>query len=392
MLRRGLSGRRADKPGGLGHRTQNRTTVDVAPPALRKRIDNEADVLSGSAPSALKRAEWLGALGSGWQEFSERAPVAERGSTGPDFAEPQSIPARAAPTYPPHHHGNGPPAPTCSSTSTPSGSRKRPWPWRSGSFISAASPSRRHRASTARGLRRRARRHTRRCATTRSGAWATCARTVTGSARRSRPRRPRARDHLPAPRRRRGFSLPPSRGMPAWRDAGALHPGRRVRRDRRADQRLGRRDRPLGEGHHRPAVRHGVPGLRVRTPRTAPSSPIPSAGLVEQERVPSLVVWEKPGRDKEGNPAPLRMQKDYRVVPRGCRPRHRLQHLPDLERLPRPVRLARHRQPGHRQAAPAGRAAARHLRGGLPVRCCRRRLQCRPGPSRRPDAEGEGLA
>src|SRR6476619_7517483 len=41
------------------------------------------------------------------------------------------------------------------------------------------------------------------------------------------------------------------------------------------------------------------------------------AGLVEQERVPASVVWEKPGRDKEGNPAPIRMQKDYRVVPRG---------------------------------------------------------------------------
>jgi phenylacetic acid degradation protein paaN len=41
------------------------------------------------------------------------------------------------------------------------------------------------------------------------------------------------------------------------------------------------------------------------------------AGLVEQERIPASVVWEKPGRDKEGNPAPIRMQKDYRVVPRG---------------------------------------------------------------------------
>ena len=36
------------------------------------------------------------------------------------------------------------------------------------------------------------------------------------------------------------------------------------------------------------------------------------AAFVEQERVPASVVWEKPGRD-----APLRMQKDYRVVPRG---------------------------------------------------------------------------
>ena len=40
-------------------------------------------------------------------------------------------------------------------------------------------------------------------------------------------------------------------------------------------------------------------------------------GLVEQERVPASVVWEKPGRDREGNPAPTRMQKDYRIVPRG---------------------------------------------------------------------------
>ncbi|GAB3074636.1 phenylacetic acid degradation protein PaaN [Pedococcus soli] len=41
------------------------------------------------------------------------------------------------------------------------------------------------------------------------------------------------------------------------------------------------------------------------------------AGLVEQERVPASVVWEKPGKDRQGNPAPLRMQKDYRIVPRG---------------------------------------------------------------------------
>jgi len=42
-----------------------------------------------------------------------------------------------------------------------------------------------------------------------------------------------------------------------------------------------------------------------------------AAGLVEQERVPESVVWEKPGKDREGNPAPIRMQKDYRIVPRG---------------------------------------------------------------------------
>jgi phenylacetic acid degradation protein paaN len=37
-----------------------------------------------------------------------------------------------------------------------------------------------------------------------------------------------------------------------------------------------------------------------------------AAGLVEQERIPESVVWEKPARDQ-----PIRMQKDYRVVPRG---------------------------------------------------------------------------
>lgn len=42
-----------------------------------------------------------------------------------------------------------------------------------------------------------------------------------------------------------------------------------------------------------------------------------AAGLVEQERIPESVLWEKPGRDREGNPAPTRMQKDYRIVPRG---------------------------------------------------------------------------
>ncbi len=36
------------------------------------------------------------------------------------------------------------------------------------------------------------------------------------------------------------------------------------------------------------------------------------AALVEQERVPASVVWEKPGRT-----APLRVEKDYRLVPRG---------------------------------------------------------------------------
>jgi phenylacetic acid degradation protein paaN len=41
------------------------------------------------------------------------------------------------------------------------------------------------------------------------------------------------------------------------------------------------------------------------------------AGLVEQERVPGSVLWVKPGKAKDGSDASIRMQKDYRVVPRG---------------------------------------------------------------------------
>lgn len=48
----------------------HQATQDVVAPAIRQKIDNDADALSGVAPSAAKRAEWLTALGSGWQEFS----------------------------------------------------------------------------------------------------------------------------------------------------------------------------------------------------------------------------------------------------------------------------------------------------------------------------------
>ena len=37
-----------------------------------------------------------------------------------------------------------------------------------------------------------------------------------------------------------------------------------------------------------------------------------AAALVEQERVPATVIWEKPARDSV-----IRMQKDYRIIPRG---------------------------------------------------------------------------
>ena len=111
------------------------------------------------------------------------------------------------------------------------------------------------------------------------------------------------------------------------------------------------------------------------------------AGLVEQERVPRLGRLGEARPRQGGQP---RAAADAEGLPRRAawrRPRHRLQHLPDVERLPRPVRLARDRQPRHRQAAPAGRAPARHLRGGVPRGAGRGRLQPRPGPAR---ARGRG--
>ncbi len=61
----------------------------------------------------------------------------------------------------------------------------------------------------------------------------------------------------------------------------------------------------------------------------------------------------------------------------GCA-RHRLQHVPDVERLPRHLRLARHRQRRRRQAAPACRAAARDLGRGRADGARGGRI--RPGP------------
>ena len=81
-------------------------------------------------------------------------------------------------------------------------------------------------------------------------------------------------------------------------------------------------------------------------------------------RVPATAIWEKPG---QGRPDPDGEDVHRRAARR--RAGHRLQHLPDLELLARPVRLARHRQRRRRQAAPARRAAARDHGAGRAARC-----------------------
>jgi hypothetical protein len=51
-------------------------------------------------------------------------------------------------------------------------------------------------------------------------------------------------------------------------------------------------------------------------------------------RIPATAQWEKP----QGKNEPLKMEKNFRVVPRGTAPRYRLLYVPDLERFSRPFR------------------------------------------------------
>ena len=62
----------------------------------------------------------------------------------------------------------------------------------------------------------------------------------------------------------------------------------------------------------------------------------------EMRRIPPMAHWEKP----QGKNEPLRMEKRYRIVPRGVGLVIGCCTLPDLERLSGPVRLACHRQRG----------------------------------------------
>jgi hypothetical protein len=69
--------------------------------------------------------------------------------------------------------------------------------------------------------------------------------------------------------------------------------------------------------------------------------------LVEQERVPASVIWEKPGKE-----APIRVRKDYRIVPRGVALVIGCNTFPTWNAYPRHLRLPGHWQRRDRQAAP----------------------------------------
>ncbi|GAA2747323.1 phenylacetic acid degradation protein PaaN [Terrabacter aerolatus] len=103
--------------------------------------------------------------------------------------------------------------------------------------------------------------------------------------------------------------------MPAWRDAG---PQVRAAVCVEIVDRINRRSFEIANAVMHTSGQPFVMSFQAGGPHAQDRAiEAIAAGLVEQERVPTSVVWEKPGRDREGNPAPTRMQKDYRLVPRG---------------------------------------------------------------------------
>lgn len=98
--------------------------------------------------------------------------------------------------------------------------------------------------------------------------------------------------------------------IPAWRDAGA-----RVRAAVCVEiiERINARSFELANAVMHTSGQPFVMSFQAGGPHAQDRAlEAVVAGLVEMERIPATAIWEKPGRD-----APLRMQKDYQVVPRG---------------------------------------------------------------------------
>jgi phenylacetic acid degradation protein paaN len=103
--------------------------------------------------------------------------------------------------------------------------------------------------------------------------------------------------------------------MPAWRDAGP-----RVRAAVCVEivDRINKRSFEIANAVMHTSGQPFVMSFQAGGPHAQDRAiEAVAAGRAEQERVPTSVLWEQPGRDREGNPAPTRMQKDYRIVPRG---------------------------------------------------------------------------
>ena len=130
-------------------------------------------------------------------------------------------------------------------------------------------------------------------------------------------------------------------GMPAWRDAGPEARAAVCLEILSADQRPQPRDRARRHAHQRPGLRDGLPGRR-------PARPGPGAGGggLRVRRADPARRRPPAGRSRRASGRRCGWTKTFTVVPRGDRAGDRLQHLPDLELLPRPVRAPGHRQRG----------------------------------------------
>lgn len=98
--------------------------------------------------------------------------------------------------------------------------------------------------------------------------------------------------------------------LPAWRDAGA-----QVRAAVCVEivDRLHERSFEIGNAVMHTSGQPFVMAFQAGGPQAQDRAlEAIAAGLVEQERVPASVVWERPAKG-----APIRMQKDYRLVGRG---------------------------------------------------------------------------
>jgi phenylacetic acid degradation protein paaN len=98
--------------------------------------------------------------------------------------------------------------------------------------------------------------------------------------------------------------------IPGWRDAGA-----RVRAAVCVEmiERLHKRSHEMANAVMHTSGQSFIMAFQAGGPHSQDRAlEAVAAALIEQERVPESVIWEKPGRD-----APIRMQKDYRIVPRG---------------------------------------------------------------------------
>ena len=98
--------------------------------------------------------------------------------------------------------------------------------------------------------------------------------------------------------------------MPVWRDAGALA---RAAVCVEIVDAINRRSFEIANSVMHTSGQPFVMSFQAAGPHAQDRAFESIVGaLVEQERVPVSVVWEKPGKD-----APIRLRKDYRIVPRG---------------------------------------------------------------------------